>query len=51
MEQENKWNIPEPILVCWYSELNYYFTKYGVESIDELDNALWYEYGVTLLIL
>lgn len=38
-------------LVIWYSELNYYFTKYECDSIEELDKILWYDYGVSMIIL
>lgn len=38
-------------LFIWYSELNYYFTKYECESIEELDKILWYDYGVSMIIL
>lgn len=38
-------------LVCWFSELNYYLTKYNCCSVDELDDLLWFTYGVHLIIL
>lgn len=38
-------------LVIWYSELNYYFTKYECDNIEELDKILWYDYGVSMIIL
>lgn len=37
-------------LVCWFSELNYYLTKYVCSSLQELDDCLWYEYGVMLIV-
>lgn len=38
-------------LVCWFSELNYYLTKYSCNTVDELDDLLWYTFGVYLIIL
>lgn len=43
-------NAQDAIFV-WPSELNYYMTKYGCKTEEELDIALWYEYGVSLVIL
>jgi hypothetical protein len=37
-------------LVVWFSELNYYLTKYGVDTLEQLDNMLWFEYGVNLIV-
>ena len=38
-------------IFIWPSELNYYMTEYACETLEELDIALWYEYGVSLIIL
>ena len=35
----------------WPSELNYYMTEYACDSLEELDDVMWYEYGVSLIIL
>lgn len=48
--------IPEPnfdfdVLPVWYSELNYYMTKYSCNSLEELDIRLWCTYGLKLVIL
>lgn len=39
------------LLPVWYSELNYYMTHYECDSLDELNDKLWCEYGVNLVIL
>jgi len=38
-------------LVIWFDELNYYFTKYGVDTLDALDDLLWFTFGVDLIVL
>lgn len=35
----------------WPSELNYYMTKYECDTLEGLDNVLFYEYGYSLVIL
>lgn len=38
-------------LQVWFSELNYWMTKYYCESLSELEDTLFYDYGVTLEVL
>lgn len=38
-------------LQVWFSELNYCMTKYDCESLSELEDTLFYDYGVTLEVL
>ena len=39
------------VLFVWPSELNYYMTEYECDTLEELDTVLFYEYGVSLVIL
>lgn len=41
----------EDVLKVWFSELNYWMTKYNCRDLKELDDTLWFEYGVTLEVL
>lgn len=41
----------EDVLKIWFSELNFWMTKYGCDSLKELDDTLWYEYGVALEVI
>ena len=50
MFEENEKEGLSDCLVCWFSELNYYFTKYSCSSLKELDDYLWFECGVTLIV-
>lgn len=37
--------------LVWFSELNYWMTKYDCKSLSELEDILFYDYGVTLEVL
>ena len=41
----------EPDVKIKRSELDIYLQKYDVSTEEELDEVLWYEYGVTLKIV
>lgn len=41
----------EDVLPVWFSELNYYMTKYECETLEELDDKLWFSYGIVLVVL
>jgi len=47
---EEKINELSDCLVYWFSELNYYLTKYVCSSLQELDDCLWCEYGTVLIV-
>lgn len=38
-------------LKVWYSELNYWMTKYNCTSIEELGNTLRQEHSLELVVL
>lgn len=46
----NGYFLGKPALYAWFSELNYYMTKYRCSSLDEL-SLLLTTYGVLLIIL
>lgn len=39
------------ILKVWFSELNYWMTKYNCRSYEELEATLWCKFGVILKVL
>lgn len=49
-EENEKIDDLSDCFVCWFSELNYYLTKCVCSSLQELDDYLWYECGVALIV-